>query len=151
MMGTFMRAAGLAVAGLLLAAALGGCAIGGPTGQDRADELANQLENSGLGVRSAKAIFQSSFSGDLSVTVVLSPDVVQPGYTVTAETLGPVLGIVSRSAEEMNVGGVVFYAEDEQGIDVSMVRATEDLGIAEALDGSALLLTPERLETLSRK
>lgn len=32
-----------------------------------------------------------------------------------------------------------------------MVRATEDLGIAEALDGSALLLTPERLETLSRK
>ncbi|KLD28154.1 hypothetical protein TB15x_23775, partial [Xanthomonas perforans] len=76
MMGTFMRAAGLAVAGLLLAAALGGCAIGGPTGQDRADELANQLENSGLGVRSAKAIFQSSFSGDLSVTVVLSPDVV---------------------------------------------------------------------------
>ncbi|SDO96819.1 hypothetical protein SAMN04487788_1582 [Microbacterium testaceum StLB037] len=150
-MGTFMRAAGLAVAGLLLAAALGGCAIGGPTGQDRADELANQLENSGLGVRSAKAIFQSSFSGDLSVTVVLSPDVVQPGYTVTAETLGPVLGIVSRSAEEMNVGGVVFYAEDEQGIDVSMVRATEDLGIAEALDGSALLLTPERLETLSRK
>lgn len=151
MMGTFMRAAGLAVAGLLLAATLGGCAIGGPTGQDRADELANQLENSGLGVRSAKAIFQSSFSGDLSVTVVLSPDVVQPGYTVTAETLGPVLGIVSRSAEEMNVGGVVFYAEDEQGIDVSMVRATEDLGIAEALDGSALLLTPERLETLSRK
>ncbi len=150
-MGTFMRAAGLAVAGLLLAATLGGCAIGGPTGQDRADELANQLENSGLGVRSAKAIFQSSFSGDLSVTVVLSPDVVQPGYTVTAETLGPVLGIVSRSAEEMNVGGVVFYAEDEQGIDVSMVRATEDLGIAEALDGSALLLTPERLETLSRK
>lgn len=150
-MGTFMRAAGLAVAGLLLAAALGGCAIGGPTGQDRADELANQLENSGLGVRSAKAIFQSSFSGDLSVTVVLSPDVVQPGYTVTAETLGPVLGIVSRSAEEMNVGGVVFYAEDEQGIDVSMVRATEDLGIAQALDGSALLLTPERLETLSRK
>ncbi|KQM37051.1 hypothetical protein ASE56_11730 [Microbacterium sp. Leaf203] len=102
-------------------------------------------------MRSAKAIFQSSFSGDLSVTVVLSPDVVQPGYTVTAEALGPVLGIVSRSAEEMNVGGVVFYAEDEQGIDVSMVRATEDLGIAEALDGSALLLTPERLETLSRK
>jgi len=150
-MGAFTRGAGLAVAGFVLAAALGGCSIGGPTGQDRADELASQLKNSGLGVRSAKAIFQSSFSGGLSVTVVLSSDMVQPAYTVTAETLGSVLGIVSRSAEEMNVGGVVSYAEDEEGTDVSMVRATEDLGIAEALDGSALLLTPERLEMLARQ
>ncbi|WP_295829406.1 hypothetical protein [uncultured Microbacterium sp.] len=85
------------------------------------------------------------------MSVVLSSEVVQPAYTVTAETLGPVLGIVSRSAEEMNVGGVVFYAEDEEGTDVSMVRATEDLRIAEALDGSALLLTPERLEMLAKR
>ncbi|WP_279366974.1 hypothetical protein [Microbacterium testaceum] len=85
------------------------------------------------------------------MTVVLSSDVVQPAESVTAETLGRVLGIVSRSAEEMNVGGVVFYVEDEEGTDVSTVRATEDLGIAEALDGSALLLTPERLERLARR
>lgn len=148
-MDAFMRAVRLTVVGFLLAATLGGCAIGGPTGQDRANELAKQLENSGLGVRSAKAIYQSSFSGDLSVAVILSSDVVQPGYTITAEKLGPVLQIVSRSAEEMNVGGVVFYAEDEKGIDVSMVRATENLGIAGAVDGSALLLTPERLEMLT--
>ncbi len=151
MKGASTRRASAAVAGFVLAAALGGCAAAVPTGQDRADQLAGQLENSGLGVRSAKAIFQSSFAGDLSVSVVLSSEVVQPAYTVTAETLGPVLGIVSRSAEEMNVGGVVFYAEDEEGTDVSMVRATEDLRIAEALDGSALLLTPERLEMLAKR
>jgi len=38
-----------AVAGFFLATLLGGCSIGGPTGQERADELAEQLENGGLG------------------------------------------------------------------------------------------------------
>lgn len=138
-----------AVASFILAILLGGCSIGGPTGQERADKLADQLENAGLGVSSAEAIYLSSFSGDLSVSVVMEPDVVQPGYTVSAETLGPILGIVARSAEEMGVPAVVFYAKEEGGIDVSMVGATRELGISEAVDGISLHLTGKRLEAMA--
>lgn len=148
---TGKRTAVLAVAGLVLAAMLGGCSTGGPTGQERADELASQLERAELGVLSAEAVYLSSFSGDLTVSVVLEPDVVQPGYTVSTETLGAILGIVARSAEEMKVGGVGFYAEEEGGIHISMVQAADDLGIADAVDGSSLSLTGERLEMLARQ
>ncbi|WJS92513.1 hypothetical protein [Microbacterium testaceum] len=145
------RKAVLAAAGLILTAVLSGCSIGGPTGQQRADELATQLERSELGVSSAEATYLTSFSGDLTVSVVLEPDVVQPGYTVSAETLGPILGMIARSAKQMNVGGVGFYAEDEGGIHVSMVQAADELGIAEAVDGSSLSLTGERLEILAKQ
>jgi len=145
------RKAVLAVAGLILTAVLSGCSIGGPTGQERADELANQLKNSELGVRSAEAIYLTSFSGDLTVSVVLEPDVVQPGYRVSAATLGPILGMVARSAKQMNVGGVGFYAEDEGGIHVSMVQAADELGIAEAVRGNSLSLTGERLDSLAKQ
>ncbi|WP_295855097.1 hypothetical protein [uncultured Microbacterium sp.] len=107
------RGAALAVSSLVLATALGGCSIGGPTGQERADDLARQLENGGLGVHSAEAIYLTSFSGDLTVSVILEPDALQPGYSVSAETLGPILGVVARSAESMRVGGVGFYAKEE--------------------------------------
>lgn len=140
-----------AFAGFIRAILLGGCSIGGPIGQERADELASQLESSGLGVRTANAIYQSSFSGDLSETVVLSSDVMQPGYLVSTETLGAILGIVARSAEEMKVGGVGFYAEEEGGIHISMVQAADDLGIADAVDGSSLSLTGGRLEMRARQ
>lgn len=145
------RKAVLAAAGLILTAVLSGCSIGGPTGQQRADELATQLERSELGVSSAEATYLTSFSGDLTVSVVLDPDVVQPGCTVLAETLGPILGMVARSAKQMNVGGVGFYAEDDGGIHVSMVQAADELGIAEAVDGSSLSLTGERLEILAKQ
>lgn len=145
------RKAVLAAAGLILTAVLSGCSIGGPTGQQRADELATQLERSELGVSSAEATYLTSFSGDLTVSVVLDPDVVQPGYTVFAETLGPILGMVAQSAKQMNVGGVGFYAEDDGGIYVSMVQAADELGIAEAVDGSSLSLTGERLEILAKQ
>ncbi|MDQ1177947.1 hypothetical protein [Microbacterium sp. SORGH_AS_0421] len=145
------RKAVLAAAGLILTAVLSGCSIGGPTGQQRADELATQLERSELGVSSAEATYLTSFSGDLTVSVVLDPDVVQPGYTVFAETLGPILGMVAQSAKQMNVGGVGFYAEDDGGIHVSMVQAADELGIAEAVDGSSLSLTGERLEILAKQ
>lgn len=145
------RKAVLAAAGLILTAVLSGCSIGGPTGQQRADELATQLERSELGVSSAEATYLTSFSGDLTVSVVLDPDGVQPGYTVFAETLGPILGMVAQSAKQMNVGGVGFYAEDDGGIHVSMVQAADELGIAEAVDGSSLSLTGERLEILAKQ
>lgn len=145
------RKAVLAVAGLILTAVLSGCSIGGPTGQERADELASQLTSSDLGVRSAEAIYLTSFSGDLSVSVVLEPDVVQPGYRASAATLGPILGMVARSAKQMNVGGVGFYVEDETGIHVSMVQAADELGIAEAVRGSSLSLTGERLDILAKQ
>lgn len=143
------RRVSTAIAGFFLATLLGGCSIGGPTGQERADELANQLEKGGLGVSKADAIYLSSFSGDLSVTVVVEPDAVQPGYTVSAETLAPILGTVARSAVEMGVPAVVFYAEEEGGIDVSMVGAARELGISEAINGSSLHLTGERLDSLA--
>lgn len=148
-MGCSMRRVSPAVAGLILVALLGGCFTGGPTGQERADKLANQLEDAGLGVMSAEAIYLSSFSGDLSVSVVMKADVVEPGYTISAETLGPILGIVARSAEEMRVPAVVFHAKEEGGIDVSMVGATRDLGISEAVDGGSLHLTGERLAAIA--
>ncbi|WP_295822566.1 hypothetical protein [uncultured Microbacterium sp.] len=137
------------MAGLVLAVALGGCAVAGPTGQERADELAKQLETGEFGVRSADAVYLSSFSGDLSVSVVMEADAVQPGYAVPAETLAPILGTVARSAEEMGVPAVVFYAEEEGGIDVSMVAAARELGISEAVDGNSLHLTGKRLETVA--
>ena len=140
-----------AVAGFFLATLLGGCSMGGPTGQERADELANQLENGGLGVSSADAIYLSSFSGDLTVSVGIEPDAVQPGYTVSAETLAPILGTVARSAVEMGVPAVVFSAEEEGGVDVSMVGAARELGISEATNGSSLHLTGERLDSLAEQ
>ncbi len=145
------RGAALAVSSLVLATALGGCSIGGPTGQERADDLARHLENGGLGVHSAEAIYLTSFSGDLTVSVILEPDALQPGYSVSAETLGPILGVVARSAESMRVGGVVFYAKEEGGIDISLRTAAEDLGIAEAVDGNSLSLTGERLDSLTNR
>lgn len=151
MMITGKRKAVLAVTGLILASVLSGCFIGGPTGQERADELANQLEKSELGVRSAEAVYLTSFSGDLTVSVVLEPDVVQPGYTASAETLGPILGMVARSAKQMKVGGVGFYADDEGGIHVSMVRAADELGIPEAVHGSSLSLSGARLDSLAKQ
>ena len=139
-----------AIAGFFLATLLGGCSIGGPTGQERADELANQLEKGGLGVSKADAIYLSSFSGDLSLTVV-EPDAVQPGYTVSAQTLAPILGTVARSAVEMGVPAVVFYTEEEGGIDVSIVGAARELGISVAINGNSLHLTGERLDSLAEQ
>ena len=139
-----------AIAGFFLATLLGGCSIGGPTGQERADELANQLEKGGLGVSKADAIYLSSFSGDLSLTVV-EPDAVQPGYTVSAQTLAPILGTVARSAVEMGVPAVVFYTEEEGEIDVSIVGAARELGISEAINGNSLHLTGERLDSLAEQ
>ncbi|WP_394686183.1 hypothetical protein [uncultured Microbacterium sp.] len=102
-------------------------------------------------MHSAEAIYLTSFSGDLTVSVILEPDALQPGYSVSAETLGPILGVVARSAESMRVGGVVFYAKEEGGIDISLRTAAEDLGIAEAVDGNSLSLTGERLDSLTNR
>lgn len=145
------RGAALAVSSLVLAITIGGCSIGGPTGQERADDLARQLENGGLGVHSAEAIYLSSFSGDLTVSVILEPDALQPGYSVSAKTLGPILGVVARSAEDMRVGGVGFYVEGAGGIHIGLETAAEDLGIAEAVNGQSLSLTGERLESLANR
>jgi len=150
MVNAVKRKAALTVASLVCATALGGCSMNGPTGQERADELASQLEDAGLGVKSAEATYLSSFSGDLTVSVILKSDVVQPGYTVSAQTLGPILGVVARGAADMQVGGVGFYAEEEGGITISMMTAADDLGIAEAVDGRSLTLTSERLDSLAK-
>lgn len=102
-------------------------------------------------MKSAEATYLSSFSGDLTVSVILKSDVVQPGYTVSARTLGPILGVVARGAADMQVGGVGFYAEEEGGIAISMMTAADDLGIAQAVDGRSLTLTGERLDFLAKQ
>jgi len=85
------------------------------------------------------------------VSVILEPDALQPGYSVLAKTLGPILGVVARSAENMRVGGVGFYAEGEGGISIGLETAAEDLGIAEAVNGRSLSLTGGRLESLANR
>ncbi|WP_279366972.1 hypothetical protein [Microbacterium testaceum] len=76
------RRVSTAIAGFFFATLLGGCSIGGQTGQDRA---------------------------------------------------------------------VFFSAEEEGGIDVSMVGAARELGISEAINGSSLHLTGERLDSLAKQ
>ena len=49
----------------------------------------------------------------------------------------------------MGVPAVVFYAKEEGGIDVSMVGATRELGISEAVDGTLLHLAGKRLEAMA--
>lgn len=131
---------------------LAGCfSVGGPTQDERAAQLATQLEGGDLGVTSAEVSYQDSFSGDLTVTVTLDDSVIEPGLTVSAQTLGPILGVMARGAETMRVGAAGFYAQDEEGIDVSMVTAAQDLGIGDAVRGRSLSLSGTKLEQLAKQ
>jgi hypothetical protein len=130
---------------------LAGCfSVGGPTQDERAAQLAAELESGGLGVSQAEVSYQDSFSGDLTVTVTLEDSVIEPGLSVSAQTLGPILGVMARGAENMRVGAAGFYAQDADGVDVSMVTAATDLGIGDAVRGRSLSLSGAKLEQLSK-
>ncbi len=132
--------------------ALAGClSAGGPTQDERAARLAAQLKSEDLGVTAAEVSYQESFSGDLTVTVTLDDRVVEPGLTVSAQTLGPILEVVARGAETMRVGAAGFYAEDQTGVDVSMATAAEELGIGDAVRGRSLSLSGTKLEQLATR
>lgn len=140
----------LAVGAVILT--LAGCfSAGGPTQDERAAQLAAQLKGGDLGVTAAEVSYQDSFSGDLTVTVTLDDSVIEPGLTVSAQILGPILGVMARGAETMRVGAAGFYAQDAQGIDVSMVTAAEELGIGDAVRGRSLSLSGTKLEQLAKQ
>lgn len=131
---------------------LAGCfSVGGPTQDERAAQLAAELENGELGVSQAEVSYQDSFSGDLTVTVTLEDSVIEPGLSVSAQTLGPILGVMARGAENMRVGAAGFYAQDAEGVDVSMVTAATDLGIGDAVRGRSLSLSGAKLEQLAKQ
>ncbi|WP_150956792.1 hypothetical protein [Microbacterium testaceum] len=134
------------------AVTLAGCfSVGGPTQDERAAQLAAELEGGGLGVSQAEVSYQDSFSGDLTVTVTLEDGVIEPGLSVSAQTLGPILGVMARGAENMRVGAAGFYAQDDEGVDVSMVTAANDLGIGDAIRGRSLSLSGAKLEQLAKQ
>ncbi|MEX8031747.1 hypothetical protein AB6V29_01795 [Microbacterium sp. 20-116] len=148
------RFTGRVISTMAVAAAamtLAGCfSMGGPTQDERAAQLAAELESGGLGVSQAEVSYQDSFSGDLTVTVTLEDSVIEPGLSVSAQTLGPILGVMARGAENMRVGAAGFYAQDADGVDVSMVTAATDLGIGDAVRGRSLSLSGAKLEQLSK-
>ncbi len=134
------------------AVTLAGCfSVGGPTQDERAAQLAAELESGGLGVSQAEVSYQDSFSGDLTVTVTLEDSVIEPGLSVSAQTLGPILGVMARGAESMRIGAAGFYAQDADGVDVSMVTAAADLGIGDAVRGRSLSLSGAKLEQLAKQ
>ncbi|MCY1717334.1 MULTISPECIES: hypothetical protein [Microbacterium] len=134
------------------AVTLAGCfSVGGPTQDERAAQLAAELEGGGLGVSQAEVSYQDSFSGDLTVTVTLEDSVIEPGLSVSAQTLGPILGVMARGAESMRVGAAGFYAQDADGVDVSMVTAATELGIGDAVRGRSLSLSGAKLEQLAKQ
>lgn len=148
------RFTGRVISTMAVAAAamtLAGCfSMGGPTQDERAAQLAAELESGGLGVSQAEVSYQDSFSGDLTVTVTLEDSVIEPGLSVSAQTLGPILGVMARGVENMRVGAAGFYAQDADGVDVSMVTAATDLGIGDAVRGRSLSLSGAKLEQLSK-
>lgn len=136
----------------MAATTLAGCfSVGGPTQDERAAQLAAELENGELGVSQAEVSYQDSFSGDLTVTVTLEDSVIEPGLSVSAQTLGPILGVMARGAEDMRVGAAGFYAQDGDGVDVSMATAATDLGIGDAVRGRSLSLSGAKLEQLAKQ
>ena len=136
----------------MAAMTLAGCiSVGGPTQDERAAQLAAELENGELGVSQAEVSYQDSFSGDLTVTVTLEDSVIEPGLSVSAQTLGPILGVMARGAEDMRVGAAGFYAQDADGVDVSMATAATDLGIGDAVRGRSLSLSGAKLEQLAKQ
>lgn len=148
-----MRSRQRALAGVstitTLVLALTGCFSSGPTLDARAADLADRLEESSLGVSRADVLAPSSFTGSLDVTVVLDNDAVDRGSAVSAERLQKILQLVGEGATDMRVGSAVFYAENDQGIDVDMTQAAEKLGISNNVSGRSLSFSGEDLKDLA--
>lgn len=145
------RARRLAPAAIIttLVIVLTGCFSSGPTLDSRAADLAEKLEQSSLGVSGAEVLAPSSFTGSLNVTVVLDEDAIDPDSSVSAERLKKILQVVGEGATEMRVGSAVFYAEDDQGVDVDMTQAAEELGISDSLSGRSLSFSGAELREMA--
>ncbi|WP_295822564.1 hypothetical protein [uncultured Microbacterium sp.] len=129
--------------------ALTGCFSSGPTLDARAADLADRLEQSDLGVSHADVLAPASFTGSLDVTVVLDKDAVDGGYSVSPERLQKILHVVGEGATDMRVGSAIFYAENDQGADLNMTRAAEELGLSDNVSGRSLSFSGEDLKRLA--
>lgn len=131
-----------------LGLALTGCFPLGPSLDTRAAALADELEQSSLGVSRAAALAPSSFTGSLDMTVVLDEDAIDRGASISAERLQKIPRVVRESAIDMRVGAPVLYAEDDQGADVDMTRAADELGLSQNHSGRSLSFSGDELEDL---
>lgn len=148
-----MRSRQRALAGVstiaALALALTGCFSTGLTLDARASNLADRLGQSSLGVSRADVVAPSSFTGSLDVTVVLDDDAVDRGSSVSAERLQAILQVVGEGAMDMRVGSAVIYVENDQGTDVDMTQAADELGISNNVSGRFLSFSGQDLKDLA--
>ncbi len=49
----------------------------------------------------------------------------------------------------MRVGSAIFYAENDQGADLNMTRAAEELGLSDNVSGRSLSFSGEDLKRLA--
>lgn len=135
------RRAVLIVGAAVLALALSGCSVFGPSQSDRADALARVLESSDIGVTTAEATYQTSFGGDLTVTVTLAPAALDPAGRVSTETLTRILNVLATETSTMRVATTYLYTKDGDGQRVSLAAAAEENGLRAEKSGYSLVLS----------
>lgn len=133
----------------LLVFSLAGCLGSGPSSEERAAQLTKALEGGGLGVSHAEVVPPASFSGSLIVTVTLEAKSLAPDQSLPADALKDLLHVVGRDATDMNVGYAIFYATDEEGANVEMAEAADQLGIGETVSDESLRLSKADLKRLA--
>ncbi|WP_295829410.1 hypothetical protein [uncultured Microbacterium sp.] len=110
--------------------------------------MADELEQSSLGVSRANVLTPSSFTGSLDVTLVLKGDAVDRGPSISAERLQKIIHVVGESEIEKRVGSLVLYAEDDHGADVNMTRAADERGLSENHSGRSLSFSGAEVKDL---
>jgi len=116
---------------------IAGCVGFGPTGQERADQLAAELESGNFGVREATANYTGSISSTMVLRVTLDDSDDEWG-DVSAETLRPILETIARGTEDMRLGSMDLFTKDPEGQDVSLASAARELGLEDAVRGESL-------------
>lgn len=102
-----------------------------------------------MGVSHAEVVPPASFSGSLIVTVTLEAESLAPDQSLPADALKDLLHVVGRDATDMNVGYAIFYATDEEGANVEMAEAADQLGIGETVSDESLRLSKADLKRLA--
>ncbi|MFJ4038925.1 hypothetical protein ACIPVB_12690 [Microbacterium sp. NPDC090007] len=135
---------------VLLAAAiclLPGCVSFGPSGQERADQLAAQLESQDLGISEVTADYTASISSTMIVRITLDPSIAE-SRSVSQDALRPILTTIGRGTDEMRLGSMDLYARDPEGQDVSLAAAASELGLTDAVHGTSLTLLQSDLRAI---
>lgn len=126
---------------------IAGCVGFGPTGQERADQLAAELESGNFGVREATADYTGSISSTMALRVTLDESDDEWG-DVSAETLRPILENIARGTEDMRLGSMDPFTKGPEGQDVSLASAARELGLEDAVQGKSLGLLQSDLRDI---